>query len=192
MQIERAVLGVETLGPGKRLGIWVNGCKRRCKGCVSPRLQIPCPENECDVIEFLSGFNLQKVDGVTISGGEPFDQLTDLKKAVDYFYDNGIKDILIYTGYTKQELDSRSDERITEIFKKIAVLIDGPYVIELDNGKDNLKGSMNQRVLYLNREVVEKYEQFRKRERSMQEFKFGDYVLAVGIPDKNYIKNFVK
>lgn len=192
MEIERAVLGVDTLGPGSRFAVWVNGCKKHCKGCISERLQEKCPENERDVISFLSEFDFTGIDGVTISGGEPFDQIVDLEKMVVYLFELGIRDILIYTGYTKEQLESWHDNRVKSIFNKIAVLIDGPYIAELDLGEDNLKGSLNQRIFYFNSELKNKYQIYHKKERKMQEFNVGNYSLAVGIPDKQFIRKFTK
>lgn len=192
MEIERAVLGVNTLGPGNRFVVWVNGCEKHCKGCVSERLQKKCPENERDVISFLSEFDFTDVDGVTISGGEPFDQIVDLEKMVAYLFETGIRDILIYTGYTKEQLEVWQDDRVKSIFSKIAVLIDGPYVSELDFGEDNLKGSINQRIFYFNDKLKNKYLMYHKKERKMQELNIGNYSLAVGIPDRKFIHRFTK
>ena len=30
---------VETLGPGRRVGVWLQGCSIRCVGCISPENQ---------------------------------------------------------------------------------------------------------------------------------------------------------
>ena len=190
MQIERAVFGVYTLGPGIRLGVWVNGCKRRCKGCVSQRLQAFDPRNEVDIEEYFDGFDLTMADGVTVSGGEPFEQPEELYRLVGYFRKRGIHDILIYTGYTIEELRAKNNADINGTLELIDVLIDGPYMIEQDSGKGNLKGSDNQRVLFLNGDLREKYAAFYRDEREMQEFYLGNTVLAVGIPDAEYIKNF--
>lgn len=190
MQIERAILGIRTLGPGSRFVIWVNGCYRKCPGCVSERLQAFNPFNEKDVMQYLSQFDLRGVSGVTISGGEPFEQYQDLYKAVKYFNEQNIEDILIYTGYTIDELKAKNNPEIDYILNHIAVLIDGPYVQELDSGYGNLKGSKNQRVIILNPKVKPLYDRFYNEIRTMQEFRIGNIVLAVGIPNKDYISNF--
>ena len=46
MNIARILYPVEVLGPGKRIGIWVCGCNRRCKGCSNPELWDQKPEYE--------------------------------------------------------------------------------------------------------------------------------------------------
>ena len=192
MQIERAVIGVTSLGPGNRLGIWTNGCHRRCKGCVSERLRKPCPENEVSIEEYFDNFYLEIVDGITVSGGEPFDQLSELSLLVDYFHSKGFEDILIYTGFTLEELLDKKDEKIDSIFKKISVLIDGPYIQELDTGKGNLTGSDNQRIIFLKPEFEQKYKEYYSDTRKMQEHHLGNVLLATGIPNGEYIEKFKK
>ena len=184
------MLGIRTLGPGDRFVIWVNGCHRRCQGCVSQRLQQFNPLNERDVVQYLSQFDLSAVSGVTISGGEPFEQYTDLYKAVEYFNQLGIDDILIYTGYTIEQLQDKRIVEIDYILQHIAVLIDGPYMQQLDSGRGNLKGSDNQRIIFLNPQFEPLYDGYYSDTRAMQEFYIGNYVVAVGIPDKQYIENF--
>ena len=192
MQIERAIGGVKTLGPGNRLAIWVNGCHRRCVGCVSWRLQEPAPQNNRDIQDFFDEFDLEYTDGITVSGGEPFDQLSELKCLVEYFRKRGLDDILIYTGYTMEELLLKNDERVSYILNNISVLIDGPYLDEQNSNRGNLKGSDNQRVLVINPEYQKKYDDYYKEEREMQEFRLGPFLVAAGIPSREYISAFLK
>lgn len=190
MQIERAVTGVTTLGPGKRLAVWVNGCYRKCKGCVSPRLRIFNPLNEVDIEQYFAAFDLSKVQGVTVSGGEPFEQARELYRMVTYFCERGIDDILVYTGYTIEQLQERKDEYTDGVLSKIAVLIDGPYVEEADFGTGNLKGSQNQRVIVLKEKFRRRYAGCYRKKRRMQTLTAGNIVLAVGIPDREFIDKF--
>ena len=190
MQNERAISNVQTLGPGNRLVIWVNGCNRRCRGCVSPNLQPFDPNNDVNVLEFMAGFDLSEFDGITISGGEPFEQPEDLCVLVEYCKRNGIDDILVYTGYTESELVDKRNPYIDSVLSSIAVLIDGPYIIELDNGTDNLKGSANQRIIVKNKDFQDVYYLYHKKGREMQVFNMGKFIVAAGIPDSAFIKSF--
>lgn len=192
MQIERTVCGVTTLGPGNRMAVWVNGCPRSCKGCVSPLLQKSEPLNEREVNAYFSRFAHDGIDGVTVSGGEPFMQTEELEKLVDFMLSRGLEDILVYTGYTLEELRSRDDGYTERVLGKIAVLIDGPYVAEEDTGKGNLKGSDNQRIIVFKDKFKAAYDAYYREERAMQIFNFGNIELAVGIPDSEFIGNFKK
>lgn len=192
MQIERTVCGVTALGPGSRMAVWVNGCPRRCKGCVSARLQRSEPLNEREVNSYFSRFDYDGIDGVTVSGGEPFMQTEELEKLVDFMTLRGIEDILVYTGYTVEELHARKDECTERVLNKIAVLIDGPYVAEKNSDKGNLKGSDNQRIIFFKDSFKPRYDAYYSDDRAMQIFSFGNIELAVGIPDREFIENFNK
>ena len=190
MQIERGVMDITSLGPGKRFCVWVNGCKRGCPGCISLRLQAEAPQNECDVEEFLRDFPLSRADGATVSGGEPFDQPSELNKLTRLLCERGIDDILVYTGYTLEQLRARGDADTDAALSRIAVLIDGPYMRELDDGTDNLKGSANQRVLFLKQGYEKKYAAYRRSERAMQELTMEQTLLAAGIPPTGFAEKF--
>ena len=192
MRVERAVNYMTTLGPGNRLCVWVNGCSRGCKGCVSSRLQKIDEGTEVDIHEYFFGYNLSNIDGVTISGGEPFDQISELCRLVDYFRKRGVDDILVYTGYTYKELIEMKNPEVNTVLSQIAVLIDGPYIEELDDGLCNIKGSSNQNIYYLDPKVKEKYERYINPVRNVKEMTLGNVMLSVGIPDKAYIENFNK
>lgn len=190
MRVERIIKNIKTLGPGNRLVIWTNGCNRRCKGCVSENLQEIEESTEVDIIQSLNEFILCDVDGITISGGEPFIQIKELRKVIEYFIEYGIYDILIYTGYTFEELVSKKDKDIDYILENIAVLVDGEYIEELNNDSSNIIGSTNQRVLFLKNEYTDLYKQYIKSEREVETFYIGNLKIGVGIPTSNYIKKF--
>lgn len=137
---------VTVLGPGKRLGIWMSGCDKRCPGCMSEDLRERRDSDliSIDVVKELIRENASGIDGVTISGGEPFDQPEDLYELVEFLTDEVTKDILVYTGYSFEELDSSPDTR--RVLSIIATLIEGEYVQSEDDGK-GIRGSRNQRVI---------------------------------------------
>ena len=192
MRLERALNSVTTLGPGSRLAVWVNGCSRACPGCVSKRLQKRDDRTEVDIEEYFFGYRLDGIDGVTVSGGEPFEQTAELLRLVAYFKRRGVHDILVYTGFTLEELQARKDPETDATLAHISVLIDGPYIAECDSGKGNLKGSDNQRVHFFDETLRPAYAACFSEERSMQEVTLPGALLAVGIPDTAYIEAFRK
>lgn len=190
MRVERIIKGIQTLGPGKRLVIWTNGCNKRCKGCVSERLQEIDEHSSIDIMKTLNEFTFHNVDGVTISGGEPFIQVSELKKVVEFLVGQKISDILIYTGYLYEELLELNDSDINYILENIAVLIDGEYIEELNDNTSNLKGSSNQKIIYLKKEVEEKYLEYMSKHRQMETYYIQNLKIGVGIPTDEYIDKF--
>lgn len=187
MKIARMLYPIESLGPGKRLCIWVCGCGRRCARCANPELQYADPEKEIDLKEFISLIvpQLRLADGVTISGGEPFDQtveLAELVKAVRRY----TEDILIFTGYTRQALESRHDAATDQVLKTTAVLIDGEYIDEQNLG-DTLRGSSNQQIHYLSEKFRSKYEPYLKSGRKVQNVATSSGVFSIGIHNRGFM-----
>lgn len=182
MRINRMFYPVHSLGYGERIGLWVQGCRRRCPGCESPEMRSPDggiirePEKLFD--EIPDNF---PVDGLTISGGEPFDQKEDLLSVLKVFKEKYTNDILIFTGYTREELLEMKDDTIRKILTETAVLVDGRYIEELNDGK-GLRGSSNQHI-YINR-YQERYQDAENRKRTLQAARIQDQVVIIGIPPK--------
>lgn len=184
MNIARILYPVEVLGPGKRVGIWVCGCDRKCPGCSNPELWNQKPEYEISVdniLELINDISSKfQIDGFTISGGEPINQKKSLLELLE-----GIQvisqDILLYTGYTLSELREKDDSNINMILEKLSVLIDGKY-IEDKNTNVLLRGSENQKIYILNPEFEKKYnEYFKVAHNQIQNFMTHDGVVSVGI-----------
>ena len=82
LRISRLHYPVTVLGPGRRIGIWVQGCSIGCPGCLSQDTWSPDaaePVSVARVIETCRRVSKDELDGVTISGGEPFDQPDGLR-----------------------------------------------------------------------------------------------------------------
>lgn len=177
MYVARILYPVKVLGPGDRIGIWLCGCKHKCKGCSNPELW------ECDdkykttvdnVLELINNIVANNhVDGFTITGGEPmfqYDELMILISKLKIISD----DIIVYTGYTKEELDRKNLEGI-------AVLIDGKYIEEL-NDDTFLRGSSNQKVYILNEKYRRFYDEYLESGKNqIQNFTLKDGTISVGI-----------
>ncbi len=177
--LERIYYPVLTLGYGKRLGVWVRGCGRGCPGCISPQLQTYGGRRTevSDIIKSLPASF--QADGLTISGGEPFDQTEGIAELVNWFADHISEDILIYTGYTLEELKQRHDRKTEDILSRTAVLVDGPYIETLNDGC-GLRGSSNQRVIVSR--FFDRYKDAGDQERQVQFVGETDSLLQIGIP----------
>lgn len=184
MQIGKILFPITTLGPGRRAGVWVTGCNRRCDGCSNPELRIFDASKDLpteQVFELISAFDC---DGVTVTGGEPFLQVAALRRLVELLTGAGMRDILIYSGFTVEQLAAMRDADVDYILGNIAVLIDGEYVKELADGVP-LRGSSNQRVLIMNDEFKSAYERALAEEKRVNVFDFGGETHFIGIPLEN-------
>ena len=120
-----------------------------------------------------------EADGLTISGGEPFDQPRGVLQLIRWFSREISEDILIFTGYTIEELRGFKDPVIDEILGLTAVLVEGPYREELNSGR-GLRGSDNQRVIV--QRFPERYRDAEHMERQVQFIGEGDHLVQIGIP----------
>lgn len=180
MFIKRICYPVTTLGPGLRIGIWVTGCKKNCPGCMSPELQSKEAGRQITVEAILNMLDTVdgRVDGVTISGGEPFLQPDELKSLVRGIRERITEDIIVYSGYTLSELKEQSNQSIAAVLENISVLIDGPYVDELNDGM-GIRGSSNQNVHVFH--PVADYQDLAHCKRSIQSFRYNNQILLIGI-----------
>ena len=168
-----------TLGYGRRLGIWMQGCIRRCIGCMSPEMQPFLMGNAVPVASILEKIPKDNpIDGLTISGGEPFEQSKALKEIVAWFLDNYCDDILVYTGYRLEELIDRADLDTDWVLKHISVLIDGPYEQSLATVQ-GIKGSSNQKVHIFSH--FDRYQNIEYMQRKIQYVNEGDRIFAIGL-----------
>ena len=171
---------VVTLGPGRRLGLWLQGCSIHCPGCIAPENQ-PFDRSfsiSLDALMEELAPALAERPGVTISGGEPLDQQDALLDLLGRFNALGIRDILLYSGYPKEKILAACPE----LPERVAALIDGPYV-EGAVTPAPWKGSENQTLTLFREEYCERYEVWSAdRERRMQLVRKGAERYLIGIP----------
>lgn len=87
-------------------------------------------------------------DGVTILGGEPFEQPGPVAELVSRLKRHGLH-ITIYSGYTLEALIGRKDPNIDFILTHMDLLIDGPFLRQLGQGAGEYRGSENQKLIGL-------------------------------------------
>ncbi|MBW7983327.1 4Fe-4S single cluster domain-containing protein [Enterobacillus tribolii] len=140
--LSRLHFPVTTLGPGRRIGIWTQGCSLRCPGCLSPetwrfrREKTPV----ADVIAHLRPW-LAQADGITVSGGEPFDQPQALAALLTAIRAEFHGDILVFSGYPFPVLN----DELARMTGLIDALMSEPF--EQDAPQTlRLRGSDNQRL----------------------------------------------
>jgi anaerobic ribonucleoside-triphosphate reductase activating protein len=186
MYVARILYPVQVLGPGKRIGIWVAGCKHKCKGCSNPELweqdekYLVTSQQVEQLIRKIAERNV--VDGFTITGGDPMEQAEDIAELLETVKDIS-DDIILYTGYEVGELVSDKQKKLLD---KITVLIDGRYREEL-NDNSFMRGSSNQQIHILKHKYEHKYRDYIDNGcNEIQNFMINNEVVSVGIHKKNF------
>lgn len=189
ISIGRVLYPITSLGPGRRIVIWTQGCNKKCPKCSSPEYQTwdnereLAPESFIAILSYICGKT--DIDGITISGGDPFEQnIEDLLTLIEGL--RAIKDdILVYTGYTWEELKGMlSPEEMEVVKKNVSVLIDGRYRDDLNVSDCPLRGSTNQRIHFFDESKREKYEVYMAEGRKLQNVTYGEGMLCIGIQNK--------
>ena len=86
------------------------------------------------------------LDGVTFSGGEPFEQasaLADIGKSIKSMGLN----IITYSGYLYEDIIDSNNEAWHELLKTTDILIDGKFDITKKSLDLKFRGSTNQRII---------------------------------------------
>lgn len=106
--LSRLHFPVTTLGPGHRVGIWFQGCSLHCPGCISTDTWAhgKGKTTVAEVIKLVSPW-LAEAEGVTVSGGEPFEQVEALKHLLSAVREEigQSKDLLVYTGQSWEKIE---------------------------------------------------------------------------------------
>lgn len=170
------------LGPTPRLVLWLHGCDRNCPGCIAIDWNTKAAaEMTLSVSTLLQmAGDYPSLEGVTISGGEPFRQSEPLSRLVAALHDCGLG-IILYTGYTLAQLKALPPaNRVENILTSVDVLIDGAYVADMDDGLP-FRGSANQIIHHFSNRYQD-YFSLNKNRKSIIEQRDGHYYL-LGIPD---------
>ena len=151
-------------GVGVRVTLFVSGCTHHCKGCFNQEawdFGYGEPFSEDTENELLEALSPSYIKGLTLLGGEPMEPqnqrvLVGFLEKVKQQFPN--KSIWCYSGYTFEELTGKSRARceVTDrMLSYIDVLVDGKFVEELKDISLRFKGSSNQRLIDLLRDLQE-------------------------------------
>ena len=160
IRINRVHYPVVVLGHGRRAGIWTQGCGIGCAGCVSLDTWDADPATEVDVTAVTDWCAALPgdVDGVTISGGEPFDQPDAFLALLEGLHawragrDRPV-DLLAYSGRSLTVLRARFAPHLA----LLDAVIPGRFVAALAPG-NRWRGSANQDLVPLSRLGHERYD----------------------------------
>lgn len=136
-------------GEGFRSVLFLAGCPHHCPGCHNEVMQAYDYGEQITIATLLERITplIPLIDGITLSGGEPFEQTLALLPFVKAIKALGLS-IWCYTGYLYEDLAQDATHHL--LLDYIDVLVDGPYVAHLKDETLKYCGSSNQRVLKLN------------------------------------------
>jgi anaerobic ribonucleoside-triphosphate reductase activating protein len=187
VQLSRAHVPVTVLGHGRRVGLWFQGCTIGCAGCVALDTWAPDPSRAIDVDVLAercrSLGDASGVDGVTISGGEPFDQpaaLAALLRGLRPWADAAGRDLLCYSGRSLAALRSG----FGDVLGLLDAIIPGPFVAAQAPGK-LWRGSANQELVALTELGRRRYDGYVDRPADrlrLQAVADGAMVWYIGVP----------
>jgi len=165
MYIHNRIANSTANGPGERVVVWVQCCSLACSGCWNSETHPFVKDKDMLISELADWILNQNVEGVTFSGGEPFQQTPALELLISFIKERRPElSIGSFTGYTLQELrDGKfnwwhpelrtmipGDAKLSNaILKQMDFIIAGRYN-QLQRCDDKpLCGSRNQEVHFL-------------------------------------------
>lgn len=138
----------EAEGPGHRFALWVQGCHFRCSGCCNPHMLPFTPAAVTPVEEVLAQFLATDTEGLSLLGGEPFEQAEGLAELAKGAKRAG-RSVMVFTGYTLEELEAKCDPSTQELLDHVDLLVDGRYDASQRTLSRRWIGSDNQRMHFL-------------------------------------------
>ncbi len=147
MQIRIAGIVQDSIvdGKGLRLTIFTQGCPHHCNGCHNPGTHDFTGGEEMDVKQIIAMMDSNPMlDGITLSGGEPFEQVEAIKIIAHEAHKRRLN-VWCYTGWTWEEI--MSDHHKRGVLAYIDVLVDGRFIQAQRSLSLKWRGSANQRII---------------------------------------------
>ena len=149
VEINRVLVPVTVLGAGRRVGLWVQGCGLACHGCASVDTWAAgegyvreVDELAAEIVEAIERHDL---DGLTLTGGEPFEQPEACLELALGAKSRGLT-VWAYSGYTYEALMKKGGAAAA-LLDACDVLVDGPFVLAQRSLELDFRGSRNQRLV---------------------------------------------
>ena len=140
-------------GSGFRTSIYAAGCIHQCTGCHNPHSWNIANGIFYSVDELLKTIKEDEFANVTFTGGDPFMQADGFTELARKIKGETAKNIWCYTGFTFEQIFGSS--KLSQVLPFIDVLVDGKYIDSLRNTDLQFRGSSNQRIIDIQRSLVE-------------------------------------
>ncbi len=133
-------------GPGIRLTVFAQGCPHNCIGCHNPATH-DMNKGRLEYVDYILKVADENplLNGITLSGGEPFEQPDGMGEIAKKAKERGLS-VVVYSGYTWQELMENKKDSL-KILNYADYLIDGRFILEKKSYELRFKGSENQRII---------------------------------------------
>ena len=135
-------------GPGFRFSVFAQGCRHACPGCHNPESQ-PFEGGREATVDELKGMIEENplLAGITLTGGEPFEQPGPLLELVCWAKAKGLS-VWAYSGYAFEELMAGIPSALScRLLEAVDVLVDGRFVEAQASYALKWRGSANQRII---------------------------------------------
>ena len=153
MQIAGIVNDSIVDGPGFRLAVFAQGCPHHCPGCHNPQTHDPHGGMEADTVDIIDKMRKNSLlDGVTLTGGEPFSQPEACLEIAKAAHAAGLN-VWSYTGYTFEALLKEGTQPQQSLLREVDVLVDGPFLLQRRTLDCPFRGSDNQRLIQVQRSL---------------------------------------
>lgn len=136
-------------GPGIRLVVFAQGCKHHCPGCHNPETHSFEGGELMSVGEILEILKKNPLlDGVTFSGGDPFEQADSFAVLGEKVKALGLN-VMTYTGYTYEEIldEINTNSGWKSLLYTTDILVDGKFDLNKKSLTLKFRGSSNQRAI---------------------------------------------
>lgn len=144
-------------GPGFRFALFAQGCPHKCPGCHNPQTHDLMGGREVSILAIMRQIwhSRKHLNGITLSGGEPFSQPCALYHIARWAHKLNLN-VYCYSGFTYEQL--KADPECVPLLNELDVLVDGPFIQEKRSLDIRFRGSINQRVLTLKQGEIIKIE----------------------------------
>lgn len=143
-------------GEGLRYVLFMQGCSHNCLGCQNPDTHAFDGGELMDEQEILDEVDKDPIlDGVTLSGGDPFFQADKLIPMCEHWRKRGL-DLWAYTGFkfeeflnfiNKESCSKKVTDDMIKLLEYLDVVVDGPFVLSKKTMEKAYVGSSNQRLV---------------------------------------------
>lgn len=136
-------------GPGIRFVIFSQGCKHNCLGCHNPETHSFSGGELIKIDKIIEKIKENPLlDGVTFSGGDPFEQAGKFANLGKKIKDLNLGlNVITYTGYVFEDILESDNMDWKDLLNVTDILIDGPFEIDKKSLELKFRGSSNQRII---------------------------------------------